>query len=153
MPRGTQKPRRCFATFSGDLALHADVWPMPELDVVGPDGKRTMPLNDLYIGYAKHDGLREGDGKNYMSLQKGEFVTSVRAKNTPGLRSPTINPYTKVYRISVGWRALAGGALRRDGGTGRGGTRGSATTKPRLVVEGTADLAVALLMTRCCRSG
>jgi 4-hydroxybenzoyl-CoA reductase subunit beta len=41
----------CFATFSGDLApalLTLDA----EIDIAGPAGWRTMPLAELYIGYA-----------------------------------------------------------------------------------------------------
>jgi 4-hydroxybenzoyl-CoA reductase subunit beta len=79
----------CFATFSGDLApalltLHAEV------DVAGPKGRRTLPLNALYIGHARQDvPVTEtmGDGKYYLSLRPGEFITAVRAKNKPGLRS------------------------------------------------------------------
>jgi 4-hydroxybenzoyl-CoA reductase subunit beta len=79
----------CFATFSGDLApallvLDADI------DITGPAGGRTMPLAALYIGYARQDAPvteTNGDGKYFLSLRPGEFVTAVRAKNTPGLRS------------------------------------------------------------------
>src|SRR6266700_4890918 len=75
----------CFATFSGDLApalLTLDA----EVDLAGPAGRRTLPLAELYIGHARHDGAT-GDGKNFLALQAGELVTAVRAKNTPGLRS------------------------------------------------------------------
>jgi 4-hydroxybenzoyl-CoA reductase subunit beta len=79
----------CFATFAGDLApalltLNADV------DIAGPAGKRTIPLSALYIGFARQDmpvTETQGDGKYYLSLRRGEIVTAVRAKNTPGLRS------------------------------------------------------------------
>src|SRR5215475_2022359 len=65
----------CFATFSGDLApalltLHA------EIDLASPGGSRVLPLSELYIGYARHDGTT-GDGKNYLSLAPGELVTAV----------------------------------------------------------------------------
>jgi 4-hydroxybenzoyl-CoA reductase subunit beta len=79
----------CFATFSGDLApalLTLDA----ELDVAGPHGRRSMPLADLYIGFARQDEPvteTRGDGKYFLSLRPGEVVTAVRAKNTPGLRS------------------------------------------------------------------
>jgi 4-hydroxybenzoyl-CoA reductase subunit beta len=79
----------CFATFSGDLApalLTLDA----EIAVAGPAGCRTMPLADLYIGYARQDAPvteTRGDGKYFLALRKGEFITAVRAKNTPGLRS------------------------------------------------------------------
>jgi 4-hydroxybenzoyl-CoA reductase subunit beta len=79
----------CFATFSGDLApalLILDA----ELDIAGPSGARTIPLADLYIGYARKDEPvtpTRGDGKYFLSLRPGETITAVRAKNVPGLRS------------------------------------------------------------------
>jgi 4-hydroxybenzoyl-CoA reductase subunit beta len=79
----------CFATFSGDLApalLALDA----EIDIAGPGGRRTMPLANLYIGFARQDELvteTRGDGKHFLSLRPGEFVVCVRAKNIPGLRS------------------------------------------------------------------
>jgi 4-hydroxybenzoyl-CoA reductase subunit beta len=79
----------CFATFSGDLApalltLEAVV------ELMGPAGRRTVPLNRLYIGYARQkEPITEthGDGKYYLALRPGEFVAAVRATNTKGLRS------------------------------------------------------------------
>jgi 4-hydroxybenzoyl-CoA reductase subunit beta len=79
----------CFATFSGDLAP-ALLTLGAEVDLAGPQGKRTIPLTSLYIGYARQDQpVTEtmGDGKYFLALRPGEFVTAVRAKNTPGLRS------------------------------------------------------------------
>jgi len=79
----------CFATFSGDLApalLTLDA----EIDVAGPAGPRTLPLADLYIGYARQDEPvteTRGDGKHFLSLRPGEIITAVRADNAPGLRS------------------------------------------------------------------
>jgi len=79
----------CFATYSGDLApalLTLDA----EIDIAGPSGLRTMPLADLYIGYARQDEPiteTRGDGKYFLALRAGETITAVRAKNTPGLRS------------------------------------------------------------------
>jgi len=79
----------CFATFSGDLApalLTLDA----EIEIAGPAGSRVIPLAELYIGYARQDEPvteTRGDGKYFLSLRKGEFITAVRAKNTPGLRS------------------------------------------------------------------
>ena len=75
----------CFATFSGDLAP-ALLTLGAEIDILGAAGKRTLPLADLYIGHARHDGSA-GDGKNYLALNPGELVIAVRARNTPGLRS------------------------------------------------------------------
>jgi len=44
----------CFATFSGDLAP-ALLTLGAEVDIAGPKGKRTIPLNNLYIGFARQD--------------------------------------------------------------------------------------------------
>ena len=79
----------CFATFSGDLAP-ALLTLGAEVDIAGPSGKRSMPLEKLYIGYARQDvpaTETQGDGKFYLSLRPGELVTTVRAQNMPGLRS------------------------------------------------------------------
>jgi 4-hydroxybenzoyl-CoA reductase subunit beta len=103
----------CFATFSGDLApalLTLDA----RVDLVGPAGRRVLPLGELYIGHARHDGSG-GDGKNYLALDAGEFVIGVRARATPGLRSG----YDKIrIRRSIEYPvAGVAAALRRDGGT------------------------------------
>ena len=66
----------CFATFSGDLAP-ALLTLGAEVDLAGPQGKRTVPLESLYIGYSRQDQpVTEtlGDGKYYLSLRPGEFV-------------------------------------------------------------------------------
>ena len=79
----------CFATYSGDLAP-ALLTLNAEVDIAGPDGRRTIPLERLYIGFARQDvpvTETQGDGKYYLSLRPGEIVVAVRAKNTPGLRS------------------------------------------------------------------
>src|SRR6266436_9080410 len=76
-------------SFSGDLAP-ALMTLGAEVDIAGPAGRRTMALKDLYIGYARQDEpVSEtcGDGKFYLSLRPGEFVTGVRARDVPGLRS------------------------------------------------------------------
>ena len=105
----------CFATFSGDLAP-ALLTLGAEADLAGPDGRRTVPLNSLYIGFARQDvPVTEtmGDGKYFLSLRPGEFVAAVRAKNTPGLRSA----YDKIrIRRSIEY-PVAGiaVALRREG--------------------------------------
>jgi 4-hydroxybenzoyl-CoA reductase subunit beta len=103
----------CFATFSGDLApalLTLDA----RVDLIGPAGRRSLPLGELYIGHARHDGSG-GDGKNYLALDAGEFVIGVRARATPGLRSG----YDKIrIRRSIEYPvAGVAAALRRDGAT------------------------------------
>src|SRR5215467_7265171 len=101
----------CFATFSGDLAPALLILGA-EVDLAGPEGRRTLPLRDLYIGYARHD-TASGDGKNYLALAPDEIVVAVRAKHTPGLRSG----YDKIrIRRSIEYPvAGVAVALRRDG--------------------------------------
>jgi len=127
----------CFATFSGDLAP-ALMTLGAEVDLLGPAGRRTLPLNDLYIGHAKHDGLT-GDGKNFLALRAGEFVTAVRARNTPGLRSA----YDKIrIRRSIEYPvAGVAVALRRDGENLVDLRVAFTGTNPRpVLLEGTAAL-------------
>jgi 4-hydroxybenzoyl-CoA reductase subunit beta len=106
----------CFATFSGDLAPALMVLDA-QVDLAGPDGRRTLPLRDLYTGDARHDGSGRGDGKRYLALAPGELVVGVRATGkagaTPGLRSA----YDKVrIRRSIEYPvAGVAVALRRDG--------------------------------------
>jgi 4-hydroxybenzoyl-CoA reductase subunit beta len=105
----------CFATFSGDLAP-ALLTLGGEIDLAGPQGRRTIPLASLYIGYARQDqpiSETMGDGKHYLSLRLGELVTAVRAKNTPGLRSA----YDKIrIRRSIEYPVTGVAvALRREG--------------------------------------
>jgi 4-hydroxybenzoyl-CoA reductase subunit beta len=104
----------CFATFSGDLApalMTLDA----EVDLAGPGGRRTLPLKDLYVGDARHDGSGRGDGKRCLALAPGELVVGVRAKAIPGLRSA----YDKMrIRRSIEYPvAGVAVALRRDGET------------------------------------
>jgi len=106
----------CFATFSGDLAP-ALLTLGAEVDIAGPSGKRTIPLEALYIGFARQDvpvTETQGDGKYYLSLRPGELVTAVRAKNTAGLRSA----YDKIrIRRSIEYPvAGVAVALRKDKG-------------------------------------
>ncbi len=131
----------CFATFAGDLAptlltLNA------ELDIAGPAGKRTIPLNKLYIGFARQNvpvTETQGDGKYYLSLRPGEIVTAVRARNTPGLRSA----YDKIrIRKSIEYPvAGVAVALKRDGNTLAELRIAFTGTNPRpVLLEGTAEL-------------
>ena len=79
----------CFATFSGDLAP-ALLTLNAEIDIAGLQGRRSVPLEKLYIGFARQDvpvTETQGDGKFYLSLRPGEIVTAVRAKNTASMRS------------------------------------------------------------------
>ena len=131
----------CFATFSGDLApalltLNSDV------DIAGPQGRRTIPLEQLYIGFARQDvpvTETQGDGKYFLSLRPGEIITAVRAKNTPGLRSA----YDKIrIRKSIEYPvAGVAVALRRDGDTLADLRIAFTGTNPRpVLLAGTAEL-------------
>jgi 4-hydroxybenzoyl-CoA reductase subunit beta len=107
----------CFATFSGDLAP-ALLTLGAVVDLAGPAGRRTVPLASLYIGFARQDEPvteTRGDGKTFLSLRRGEFVTAVRAANTPSLRSA----YDKIrIRRSIEYPVCGVAvALRRDGDT------------------------------------
>jgi 4-hydroxybenzoyl-CoA reductase subunit beta len=128
----------CFATFSGDLAP-ALMTLGAEVDLVGSAGKRTLPLHQLYIGYARHDGSAEGDGKRYLALRPGEIATAVRARMTPGLRSA----YDKIrIRRSIEYPvAGVAVALRREGDTLADLRVAITGTNPRpVLLEGTHDL-------------
>jgi 4-hydroxybenzoyl-CoA reductase subunit beta len=128
----------CFATFSGDLApalMTLDA----EIDLAGPEGRRTIPLRDLYIGYARHDGSAEGDGKTYLALRHGELVAAARVRNSAGLRSG----YDKIrIRRSIEYPvAGVGVALRRDGDTLANLRVAVTGTNPRpVLLAGTAAL-------------
>jgi 4-hydroxybenzoyl-CoA reductase subunit beta len=128
----------CFATYSGDLAP-ALLTLGAEIDLAGPAGKRTMPLAELFTGDAKHDGSGRGDGKKFLALTPGEFVTAVRAKATPGLRSA----YDKIrIRKSIEYPvAGVAVALRRDGDKLADLRVAITGTNPRpVLLEGTAEL-------------
>jgi len=128
----------CFATFSGDLAP-ALMTLGAEVDLAGARGRRTLPLEKLYIGHARHDGSGEGDGKHYLALAPGELVTAVRAKHVPGLRSG----YDKIrIRRSIEYPvAGVAVALRRDGDTLADLAVAVTGTNPRpVLLEGTQEL-------------
>jgi 4-hydroxybenzoyl-CoA reductase subunit beta len=131
----------CFATFSGDLAP-ALLTLNAEVDLAGPAGKRTISLDSLYIGYARQDRPiteTEGDGKHYLSLRPGEFVTAVRASNTPGLRSA----YDKIrIRRSIEYPVTGVAvALRREDDVLADLRVAFTGTNPRpVLLKGTAEL-------------
>ena len=131
----------CFATFSGDLAP-ALLTLGAEVDIAGPASKRSIPLNKLYIGFARQDvpvSETQGDGKFYLSLRPGEIVTAVRANNSPGLRSG----YDKIrIRKSIEYPvAGVAVALRRDRDRLADLRVAFTGTNPRpVLLEGTAAL-------------
>ncbi len=131
----------CFATFAGDLApalLTLDA----AVDIAGPAGRRTIPLAELYIGFARQDepvSETRGDGKYFLSLRPGELIATVRARNTPGLRSA----YDKIrIRRSIEYPVTGVAvALRRDGQKLADLRVGFTGTNPRPVrLSGTSEL-------------
>ncbi len=131
----------CFATYSGDLAP-ALLTLGAEVDLAGPQGRRTLALGRLYIGYSRQDQpITEtlGDGKYYLALRPGEFIVAVRAKNTAGLRSA----YDKIrIRRSIEYPvAGVAVALRREGDVLVDLRVAFTGTNPRpVLLEGTAEL-------------
>jgi 4-hydroxybenzoyl-CoA reductase subunit beta len=131
----------CFATYSGDLAPALQTLGA-EVDVIGPAGKRTLPLEQLYIGFSRQDQpVTEtlGDGKYYLSLRPGELVAAVRARNTSGLRSA----YDKIrIRRSIEYPVTGVAvALRRDGDSLTDLRVAFTGTNPRpVLLAGTAEL-------------
>jgi 4-hydroxybenzoyl-CoA reductase subunit beta len=131
----------CFATFSGDLAP-ALLTLGAEVDIAGPAGKRTIPLEKLYIGFARQDVPvtgTQGDGKYYLSLRPGELVTAVRARNTANLRSA----YDKIrIRRSIEYPvAGVAVALKKDRGKLTDLRIAFTGTNPRpVLLAGTAGL-------------
>ena len=96
------KSKRCFAAFSGDLAPAMLLFDA-QVDLIGPEGKRTIALNELY----------QDDGAAHLTLTPGEFVVSVKIPN----QSFQHMIYEKVrVRESIDF-PLAGAAvaLDRDG--------------------------------------
>ncbi len=92
----------CFAAFSGDLAPALLVFGAT-VDIVGPEGLRTLPLGDMYVD----------DGAAHLALGPGDLVTAVRL---PGA-GKGISGYAKVrVRDSIDF-PLAGIAMNitRDG--------------------------------------
>jgi len=131
----------CFATFSGDLAPALLVFDA-EIDIAGFLGQRTIPLADLYIGYARQDEPvteTRGDGKHFLALRPGEIITAARVRNAPGLRSA----YNKIrIRRSIEYPvAGVAVALRRDRDTLADLRAAFTGTNPRPVrLTGTSDL-------------
>ena len=96
--------KRCFAAFSGDVAPALMVYGA-EVDLVGPDGERTIPLPDLY----------RNDGMDHLTLEKDELLVSIRLPAPP---TGSLSAYEKSrIRGSIDF-PLAGCAvlLTSDGG-------------------------------------
>lgn len=96
---------RCHAAFAGDLAP-ALIALAAEVDVVGPEGARRLPLEALYAD----------DGAAHLVLARGDVVTGVRVPpQPPGARST----YRKARARGAIDFPLAGVAIRLAAANGR----------------------------------
>jgi len=97
--------KRCFAAFSGDVAPAALVH-NAEIELVGPNGRRRIPLTDLY----------RNDGMDHLAIEQGELLTVLHLpKSQAGIPST----YEKArVRGSIDF-PLAGAAvwIKQSGGT------------------------------------
>ncbi|GAB4296192.1 MAG: xanthine dehydrogenase family protein subunit M [Roseovarius sp.] len=114
--------RRCRAAFSGDLAPALMVLGA-EVEIIGPQGPRRMPLGALY---------RE-DGAAHLTLRPGEIVLRVHLRRQAG-----VSGYAKIRTRAAMEFPLAGvAAACRPAADGDGG-------------EPARELAVALTGTNSC---
>lgn len=96
--------QKCFAAFSGDVAPAMLVY-QAEIELVGPEGSRRIPLADLY----------ENDGMAHLNLKEGELLTVI---HLPKSLAGSPSRYEKArIRGSIDF-PLAGVAVRlnADGG-------------------------------------
>lgn len=118
----------CFAAFSGDLAPALLVFDAT-VEISGPKGTRTIPLNDIY----------NDDGRAHLLLEAGEILVAVLLPEALGYNSG----YAKArVRDSIDF-PLAGSAIALKKGTGGVETLNLALTgvKSRpVLVEGTDAL-------------
>ena len=92
--------KRCFAAFSGDVAPSLLVYGA-EIDVAGPNGRRRMPLTDLY----------RNDGMAHLTLEAGDMLTAV---HLPKALAGSPSRYEKArVRGSIDF-PLAGAAVRLE---------------------------------------
>jgi 4-hydroxybenzoyl-CoA reductase subunit beta len=90
--------KRCFAAFSGDVAPALLVFGA-EVDLVGPEGARRLPLARLY----------RNDGMDHLTLKPSELVAAV---HLPGAAAGAVSGYAKSrIRGSIDF-PLAGAAAR-----------------------------------------
>ncbi|MEE8333244.1 MAG: 4-hydroxybenzoyl-CoA reductase subunit beta [Alphaproteobacteria bacterium] len=69
--------KRCFAAFSGDVAPSMLVH-RAEAEIVGPGGRRRIPLADMY----------RNDGMDHLALEAGELLVAVHLpKSEAGVKS------------------------------------------------------------------
>jgi 4-hydroxybenzoyl-CoA reductase subunit beta len=122
--------KRCYAAFSGDLApallvLGASV------DLAGPDGARTIPLDALY----------EDDGAAHLRLKEGEIVVAV---TVPASAADLRADYAKARARGAIDFPLAGVAValrRQEGRVADIKVAFTGTNSRPVLIDATADLA------------
>ena len=149
----------CFATYSGDLApalltLGADV------DIAGPQGRRSIPLEKLYIGFARQDVPvtdTQGDGKYFLSLRPARSSPPCARKIRPACARPTTRSASasrsNIRSPASRWRSSA---PRRHAGRSAGGVHrhqsapGSARRHRRACAAASSASACSKASTRWC---
>ena len=97
----------CFATFSGDLAP-ALLTLGAEVDIAGPQGRRTIPLNKLYIGFARQDvPITETQGTASSISRYGRARLSPQCvRRTPPAYAPLMTRSASASRSNIRSRVL-----------------------------------------------
>ena len=113
-----------------------------EVDLAGPAGPPHRAAQQLYIGFARQDvPVTETHGRRQVLSRRcgpGEFVTAVRAKNTPGFVGLRQDPHPPLDRISGRRRRRRAAPRRRELADLRVAFTG---TNPRpVLLAGTAEL-------------
>ncbi len=121
--------KRCYAAYSGDLAPALLIFDT-EVDLAGPEGRRRLPLEQLFTG----------DGADYLALDEGELVATVRVD------APRTDFYTAYGKLRVRGSVdfpLAGvavGIARRNGALSALRVALTGTNPGPLLLAGTDDL-------------
>ena len=142
LPCRAEEPRRVLRDLQRRSRAGVSCRSAPRSTSRGRRAAAPLPLDKLYIGYARQDSRsprRSATASISSSLRPGEFVTAVRAKHAPGLRSG----YDKIrIRRSIEYPvAGVAVALRRDGDMLADLRVAFTGTNPRpVLLDGTANL-------------
>ena len=121
--------KRCYAAYSGDLAPALLIFEA-EVELVGPKGRRRLPLEALFTG----------DGTDYLALGEGELVAAV---HLPAPRKGLRTAYEKIRVRGAVDFPLAGVAVGLEpwnGGLSTLRVALSGTNSSPLLLSGTDDL-------------
>jgi 4-hydroxybenzoyl-CoA reductase subunit beta len=116
--------KRCYATYSGDLAAALALYGA-EVEVAGGQGRRRVPL----------DALLQDDGMDHLGLKDGELVVAVHlAPPAPGFRTA----YREIRvrgSIDFSLAGVAVGLVAEDGKVSKLRAGLTGTNSAPLVVE------------------